>query len=62
VRSSFENQLNIFSEVNVLVVEPANHSCQHFRCQSSGHCIFRRYRCNRFINCHDASDELGCGM
>jgi len=45
-----------------LVVGSVNHSCPQFRCQSTGHCIFNRYRCDGLINCFDASDELGCGM
>jgi len=48
--------------IRVSVVGVFDNTCRHFRCHSTGHCIFRRYRCDRYINCFDASDELGCGM
>jgi len=47
--------------IYALLVVAVNHSCHHFKCQSTGHCIFKRYRCDGFVNCFDASDELGCG-
>jgi hypothetical protein len=40
--------------------EDAVSQCRHFTCHSTRHCIFLRYRCDHYVNCPDASDEIGC--
>jgi len=48
--------------ISVVCTGALSHTCHNFQCKTTNHCIFNRYRCDGFINCFDASDEIGCGM